>query len=584
MQNPKKALWLLLLASIGLASGCAQLTSRPAGAEVPPSQESTIATPSEDAVEGPLPNVELSTLLLYRLLVAEFAGQGGALRLSAEQYLFAAEETRDPRLAKRATRIAIYGDETALAMRAATLWHDLTPDDREAEQALAAVLISENRFAEARPHLERIIQAPARQGTQGYLIVANLLGRATDRPQALALMDELVRPRRHEAEPQFAAASLAVQLEQPAAALERLERVLKIDAHHLQALVMKARLLHATGRREEAINTLQRAVNEAPDNHQLRIVYARMLIDERRLDEARREFRTVDRKNPNDPEVIYALGLLALQADDFTEGEKQFQRLLKLQQREAEANFALGQIAESRNDIDAAIDYYEAVSEGDNALDARLRAAMLVARRDGIDQGRNYLHAIGTDTPSDAIKVAQMEGELLRQAERYEEAMAVYNDALALYPDHPELLYARAMIAERLDRLDILEQDLRTILQANPDDAQSLNALGYTLTDRTNRHAEALQLIEKALQLEPDDAAILDSMGWVLYRLGRYDESIGYLRRAYAQQQEAELAAHLGEVLWVAGQPQEARAVWDEALKQWPDHKVLRQTIERFVK
>ncbi len=582
MQNPIKPLWLLLLASLSLGSGCTQLTTRPASPEPALPQEAAAQSPSEDGVEGPLPEVELSTLLLYRLLVAEFAGQGGSLRLSAEQYLFAAEETRDPRLAKRAARIAMYGNETALALRAATLWRDLAPADQEATQALAAALIGENRFAEARPHLERIIQAPAKQGAHGYLITATLLGRATDKKGALALMDELVRPHDKEAEPLFAAASLAAQLEQPDLALERLEKVLRVDPHHLQALIMKARLLHAMNRKEEAITTLRRAVNEVPDNTQLRIIYARMLIDDRQLDEARHEFRLVDRKSPNDPEVVYALGLLALQANDLADGEKQFLRLLKLGQREAEANYALGQIAENRNETDKAISYYEAVSEGDNVLDARLRAAMLVTKRDGIDQGRNYLHNIRPDNAADAVRVWLMEGELLRQAERYDEAMVVYDDALVLFPDNPELLYARAMMAERVDRLDILEADLREILRQNPEDAQALNALGYTLADRTPRHEEAYQLVEKALRLSPDDAAILDSMGWVLYRQQRYDEAIQYLRQAYAKQQDPELAAHLGEVLWVSGQQKEARKVWDEALKQWPDHKILRQTIERF--
>ncbi|HEY0720896.1 MAG TPA: tetratricopeptide repeat protein [Gammaproteobacteria bacterium] len=583
MQNPNKALWLLLLASVSLGSGCTQLASRPASEEPALPQEAVEQSPDEDAVTGPLPKIELTTPLLYRLLVAEFAEQAGVLRLSAEQYLYAAEETRDPRLAKHATRVAMYGNEAALATRAAALWQTLAPEDREADQALAAVLISENRLAEARPHLERIIQAPAKQGgAHGYLIAANLLGRASDKKQALALMDELVRPHSHEAEPLFAAASLAAQLEQPEQALARLDQVLRIDPHHLQALITKARLLHATNRKEEAITTLRSAVNEVPDNTQLRTVYARMLIDDRRLDEARNEFRIVDRKAPNDPDVIYALGLLALQANDLADGEKQFLRLLSLGQREAEANYALAQIAETRGDTDKAIAYYEAVSDGDNVLDARLRAAMLVAKRDGIDQGRNYLHNIRPDNAADAIRVWLMEGELLRQAERYDEAMVVYDDALALFPDNPELLYARAMMAERIDRLDILEADLRAILRQNPDDAQALNALGYTLADRTNRYAEAYQLVEKALRLSPDDAAILDSMGWVLYRQGRYDESIRYLKQAFAKQQDPELAAHLGEVLWVSGQQNEARRIWDAALKQWPEHKVLRQTIERF--
>lgn len=579
MPNPTKPFWLLLLAAATLTSGCTRLAPKPAEDTVTMAE-----APSEDAVDAPLPNVALSPALLYRLLVAEFAGQGGELHLSAEQYLISAEETRDPRLAKRATRIAMYGNDIHTALRAASLWQELAPEDRDANQALAAIFVSAGQLAEARPHLQKIIESPAGHGTHGYLTAANLLSRAPDREQALAMMDELVRPHAREPEALYASASLAAQLDKPALALDRLEQLLRVDPHHLQGLIMKSRLLYGMERKEEAIATLRRAVNEAPDNPQLRTVYARMLVDERHLDEARREFRTIDRQTGNDPDVIYALGLLALQADDIKDGEKQFQRLLKLGQREAEANFNLGQIAESRNEIDKAIDYYEAVIDGENELDARLRTAMLIARRDGLDKGRRYLQNIHPDNAADTVKVALFEGELLRQAERNDEAMSVYDDALALFPDNPELLYARAMIAERIDRLDILEQDLREILRKNPNDAQALNALGYTLADRTNRYAEAQQLIEKALQLSPDDAAILDSMGWVLYRQGRHNEAIGFLKKAHALQSDAEIAAHLGEVLWVAGQKDEAQKVWNDALKREPDHKMLRQTINRLTK
>lgn len=579
MPNLIKPLWLLLAAA-GLMGGCSQLPPTPAADQAAEEAVTAEEPLSDDDVNAPLPNVELSPSLLYRLLIAEFAGQGGELRLSAEQYLSSAEETRDPRLAKRATRIAMYGNDARIALRAATLWQELAPQDTDADQALAAIHISSGELAKAHPHLQRVIEYPA--VAHGYLTAANLLSRAPDHDQALAAMDELVKPHHQQPEALYASASLAAQLEKPALALERVDALLRLDPHHLQGLIMKSRLLYAVERREEAIATLRQAVEQAPANTQLRTVYARMLVDERHLDEARREFRILDRQIPNDPDVIYALGLLALQDEDLKEGEKQFQRLLRLGQREAEANFALGQIAESRNEIDKAIDYYEAVSDGENELDARLRAAMLLARRDGLDKGLAYLHNLRPASGADSVKVTLFEGELLRQAERNDEAMSVYDDALALLPGNAELLYARAMVAERIDRLDILEQDLREILRQNPNDAQALNALGYTLADRTDRLDEASQLIERAMQIEPEDAAILDSMGWVLYRQGRLAEALDYLKQAYARQGDAEIAAHLGEVLWVMGQREEAHKVWNEALKRAPNHKVLRQTINRL--
>lgn len=584
MPNPQKTLWLLLLAAIGLSAGCSTLPSAPTEESVASEPEGAAEPLSEDAVAGPIPNIELSGELLYRLLIAEFAGQSGNPRLSAEQYLKTAEETADPRLAKRAARAAMYGNDGNLALRAATLWRDLAPDDLEASQALAGLLIGAGRTEEARPHLERIINTPAMRQGHGYLVAANLLARDSDKARARALMKELSGPHQQEAEPLFAYASLAAQQENTPVALQGLDQLLQLHPGHLQGLILKARLLHEAGRKEEALASLAAAVKQAPDNTQLRMIYARMLVDERRLDEARREFLTIDRQAPDNPDVVYALGLLALQANAPKEGERYFQRLLKLEQREAEANYALGQIAESRNEIDQAIDYYDAVDSGENALEARLRAAVLIAQRDGVDEGRDYLHTLAPDNAADIIRVALVEGELLREAQRPEEAMAVYDETLVLFPDTPELLYARAMVAERIDRLDILEQDLRTILRQDPDNTQALNTLGYTLADRTNRFDEAYQLVEHALRLAPNDAAILDSMGWVLYRQGRHAEALGYLRQALALQNDGEIAAHLGEVLWAAGEQSEARKVWDEALKQSPNHPLLRQTVERFIR
>jgi len=582
--KPNKALWLLLLAAIGLNTGCSQLSPRHGGGEPAKSAETAAEPVSEDAVEAPIPHVDLTQTLLYQLLVGEFAAQDGQFQLSTEQLLTAAEETRDPRLAKQATRTAMYANDSQLAMRAANLWHELAPEDRDADEAIAAIYISAGQFAQARPYLLQIIQKPSGTGTNGFLIAANLLSHAPDREQALALMDELVRPHSKEPEALYASAVMAAQVEKPALALDRLDQLLRVDPHHLQGLVMKSRLLYGMGRKDEGITTLRRAVNEAPDNTQLRTVYARMLVDEHRLDEARSEFRTVDRQSPDDPDVIYALGLLALQANDVKDAEKQFQRLLDLGQREDEANYNLGQIAESRNEIDKAIAYYEAVEDSDIELDARLRAALLITRRDGLDKGRDYLHKLHPASAADRVKVSLFEGELLRQAGHNAEAMSVYTDALATYPDNPDLLYARAMVAERLDRLDILEQDLRAILRQKPNDAQALNALGYTLADRTSRLDEARQLIEKAMKISPNDAAILDSMGWVLYKQGHNEESLGYLKQALALQNDPEIAAHLGEVLWASGQHNEAHKVWDKALKQAPDNKVLLKTIDRLTK
>lgn len=215
-------------------------------------------------------------------------------------------------------------------------------------------------------------------------------------------------------------------------------------------------------------------------------------------------------------------------------------------------------------------------------MGAQIRYAVLLGQQAGVEQAQHFLHALSQKSPQESIRLRRAEAEILIEAERLEQAMAVYNEALAAHPGDTELLYARAMLAEKIDRLDILEGDLRAILMQDPDNADALNALGYTLADRTDRHQEALELITRALSLKPHDYYILDSMGWVLYRMGRYEEAIKHLRRALAVNEDPEVAAHLGEVLWMMGNKKAARSVWQKALQSTPEDQGLLEVMRRF--
>lgn len=542
-------------------------------------QEPMAADSQNDPVSVPLPEVELTPQLIYKLLTAEFAGQRGALGLSADLYLKTAQETRDPRLAQRATRIAIYTRDADVASKAALLWVELSPEDLEAHQSAAALLIRNGRSEEARPYLEKILELSADNRSEGYLLIANLLSHDTNPPHALEMMKQLVGG---EPDALYAQASLAHQLNENEQATQILDGLLKAHPDHSQARLLQATVLHSLGQGEAALESLRLAVKQDPDNDQLRLTYARMLIDARHLTEARQEFGILIRRQPDNTDVRYALGLLALEAGDTDDATVHFKRLLDTSEHEAEARFALGQIAEIRKRPAEALEWYQSVPMGERFLDAQLQATRLIAREQGIDAARAYLLELPLTEPNEQIQRYLAEGELLASVERHEEAMELYEEALVLFIDNPQLLYARALTAEKLDRLDILERDLKRILQNDPDNTQALNALGYSLTDRTNRHQEALGYIERAHQQNPDDPAILDSMGWVLYHLGRLEEAQQYLERAAAMLDDGEIAAHLGEVLWVRGQKEEAKRVWNEALKFAPEHKVLQQTVERF--
>jgi tetratricopeptide (TPR) repeat protein len=561
---------------IGLA-GCAATPQKPA--------QALPEKPAETAAQAPeqVPATPLSPELLYKLLIAEFAAQDGQLQLSAQAYLKSAEESGDPRLARRATQTAVYARDAATALIAARLWVKLDPEDIDARQSLAALLIRNGQNDEAMPHLKKIITfSPEGKRGHGYQLVASLLARSEDPQQAMQQMEQLTADKPHDPEALYAHAELANQLGENEKARVMLEELLRQQPKRTEALILQARVLHSLGQEEEALKSLQRALKQNPDNDQMRLTYARMLVDARHLKEARRQFRKLNKRLPENSDVIYALGLLALEAGDINDAEPYFMDLVRLGEREEEARFALGQIAQSRDRPQEAIDWYQSVPRGDRYMEAQLMAAKLISEEEGIDQAIDYLQQLPLNSSEERIQRYLAKAELLASQNRYDEAMVTYDEGLAVFSDNTDLLYARALTAEKFGHLDILEQDLKRIIELEPKNAQALNALGYTLADSTDRFEEAHQYIKRALELRPDDPAILDSMGWSLYRLGRYDEAISYLRKALDQLDDAEIAAHLGETLWVSGHKSEARDIWNKAKQSNPDDKVLQETIKRF--
>lgn len=574
----RKVFLLPLLAGMVLFSACS----------LPTREEDTPQAPAHSTGVQPAQpikprEVELTSELLFDLMVAELAGQRGSLGVAAHNYLKTARKTRDARLARRATHFAIYAQDHDTALEGARLWVELAPDENEAQQSFAAMLIRRGDVDEAYPYLEKIITSNKNGKQSGLLIVAGLLGRDSDKERALDTMNRLIKPMSHDPHALYAYASLANSVGHQKEALETLEQLMERHGESRIALVLQAKIMSAQDNQKGALDSIARAVELEPDNHQLRLTYARMLVNQQQLPEAREQFRTLGKQAPHNGDILYALGLLAMQARDFDEAEILFKQLLALKQHRDEAFFSLGEIAEIKEQTKQAIEWYESVGKGKLLIDARLRAALIINREEGVAAAREYLHTIPTHVQTDAVRLIMLEGELLNDAGQNDAAMEVYSEGLSRYPDEIRLLFARGMQAESLNHLEIMEQDLRQILKQEPDNIQVLNALGYTLADRTLRYQEAYEYIRRALEQSPDDPAIIDSMGWVLYRLGRHQESLKYLRRAANMKQDGEISAHLGEVLWAAGNKDEARAIWKEALKLEPDHKYLRQVIDRYL-
>ena len=534
-----------------------------------------------EKIPSSLPAAQLTPRLLYDILLAEIAGQRGHAQLAAQLYLEAARTTRDPGIAERATRISLFARDRGKALAAANLWVETDPGNAGARETLVRLLLDQNRYQAAEQHLDQLLNTAQGEPVQRFMVVATLLGQASDPKAALGVMERLVR--RHGSSPEalLALSSLALRADDLAQARDSVDRALAARPGWVQAMVLRARILSSQGDAAGAARYLGDMVARYPDDRDLRLSYAKLLIEENRLAQALSQFQELAKGARGDDDILFTLGLLSIELGRHDQAREYLLKLADTGGRVSEARYFLGQMAESENHLEEADRWYAGVRAGQHYLDARIRRALLVARRGDLSGAREQLHAIPAAGRQAEVRVYMAEGELLREANQLPEAMDVYNGALDKFPGDTDLLYARALLAERMDDLPRAEEDLRRILAQDADNAEALNALGYTLADRTGRYQEALGYIIRALALRPNDPFILDSMGWVQYRLKHYDEALKFLHRAFDLQQDPEIAAHLGEVLWASGDRHGARRVWDRALQAAPNDPSLREVIRR---
>ncbi len=567
---------LTLLTLLWLA-GCTSLSG---GA----SPGSTLVERQKSPVNGAPSAQNLMADASYDLMVAEIALNQGQIALAVEHYLRVARVQRNPAIAERAVRVAVYGQDLEAAVEAARRWIELEPERVEARQVIAAIYIRQDEVQQAYDYIEDMIRDSRLADDELFPPLLGLLAREKNANTVLAVSKRIADAHAERAYAQYMHAMLAAQNGRSEEALDYFDRTLvlsEIDGVHSA----RAKVLLKLGRSAEAVDSLQKAVEARPDDQNLRLTYARLLVDVKAYEEARVEFEKLHQASPDDADLLYTLGLLSLESQRFDDAEKYMLRLVEMDERQGEAQYYLGRIYENRRLYEAAIDWYEQVHAGEYSFDARLRVAELLGVLERSEEAIAQLDAMlkGSQSNGSLVRIYITKGELMRSARRYGEAIEVFNTALEIVPGNSDLLYARALVAEKLGRIDLLEADIRTILKTEPDNAHALNALGFTLADQTDRYEEAYGYLERAIEIMPDDAAIIDSWGWVHYRLGRYDEAIRLLRKALSRLDDAEIAAHLGEVLWVTGQRDEAREVWQKALQKAPDDPLLLKVMQRFI-
>ena len=554
----------LVVATV-LVGGCA--TTRP--------------DPANDKVKAgdvaPLPRDAL-----YQALVAEMAAQRGQFDVAADQYAALTRSTHDPRVAERATRAAAMGRDDKKVLELSRKWLETNPRSLDARLFIAATLIRQGQLDAAREHVDVVLAESANAPDHGFGAVSSLLFNVTDGKAALAFMDKLIVKYQDDPYAHYTYGQIALRAEALDVALRAAETAHRLKPDWANAVVLQTRVLQLKGEPGRAADVLQAVVDKQPEDGGLRMIYARLLLSAGRYDASLAQLEILAKQVPDNVDVMLTAALVALDLKQLDTTERHLNRLLLQPQQGNAASYYLGAVAEARKDRPTAKKWYLGVTDGEHYLPAQLRVALIIADEGDVDGALKNVRAL---TPGDAAqkaRIANIEGSILYQAERYAAAMELFNAALKESPDNIDLLHSRALAAERLDRIDIVEQDLKAILQREPANAAALNTLGYTLADRTTRYQEAYEYIKRALELQPDDFAILDSMGWVLFKLGKHEEALTYLRRSWDAGQDPEVAAHLGEVLWVTGDQPGAREIWRRALEKAPDHKALREVMQRF--
>lgn len=565
---------LLALAVVLFLAGCAHSPSAGLGApeEDPPAVMPLV---TGDDPEG---------ALMFGVLAGEIAVRAGAYEDAARHYADAALLSDDPAIAERATRIALFARQYEYALQASERWRELAPESMEALQVSTVLLMEQGQPEAAADQLDTVIDTMLAEGGDPYPLVGSLLARAQDRDAAMEAVRLLTERRADDVGVHRVYVEAALRFRPGEGALQAARHAAERFPGSVPLQLLHARALGAAGHSDAALHVLQALVEAHPGSREARLGYARALAEHDDSVFARREMDRLVQRAPDDVQLLMALSLLNLEAGHLGPARDYLERLDALGQRRDEVAYFFGRLHELEQEPARARDAYARVGAGEYADDARLRAARLTLQLEGHGAARGPFDGMQQGGDRELARQAYLvEANTLREQHEYAAARDRLNRALIQFPGDSRLLYLRGLVHEREDNIAAAEADFRAILEAEPDNVSALNALGYTLADRTDRHAEALELIERAYEQEPDDAAIVDSYGWVLYRLGRLEEAETHLRRAYGMVQDGEIASNLAVVLWERGEREEARAILEAALEREPDHARLRRVHDDLI-
>ncbi|MCP5268525.1 MAG: tetratricopeptide repeat protein [Zoogloeaceae bacterium] len=522
--------------------------------------------------------------VVYQVLLGEIALQRGNISLAVSAYADLAYRTKDPKVLQRTIELASAAQQADVAYGAAKLWVETEPESQSARQMLAAVLIMQGRADELGPQITVLLEQDKANLGENLMRLNRMLARFPDKVALYHVLEKVLAPYAGIAESHFALATAALHAGDRLSALQEIRKALVLRPNWEIAALFTAQVL-ARDSASSALEYLEQFLEAHPEAKEVRLHLARGLVAEKRYTDARRHFDRLLADSPDDTALIYPVAILALQQNDVKSAEPAL-RLVFERGEPSEKNVAayyLGQITEGRKAYGESVRFYQQVGPGDQFAAAQIRVGkLLILQGADLAVAQAHLQASAKRYPLVQPQMVIAEAQLLRDAGKNLEALTLLEQVLARQPDQADILYDAALLAERLGRMDVLETNLRRVIELRSDNAHAYNALGYSFADRGIRLDEARQLLARASALAPDDPFIMDSMGWVLFKQGDLNGALGFLQKAYALRPDAEIAAHLGEVLWQLGKREDAIRVWGEASARHPESEELRAVRKKF--
>ncbi len=545
---------------------------------------------------GELPAVKLTADMLYRILASEIAAQRGRFDMASQSFLDLARETSDPRLAKRAFQFSMADRDMARSLRAAREWALLAPGDPEAVASSLALAASNGQTAGLASALWTRIEK-AENKEQAVIQASAIVSKMADKRVALEVLEKALHPSvRSLPVAHLALADAAWAAQEPARALQEARKALALDPG---SEVAAQRVLEYGLKVDSiaAINETRAYIKKHPDSRKLQLMLVNRLVDRHDFNAALEQVKVMRQRSPEDFDLLYTEAEVNMRSERYPEAQALLREYISVQTQRrksindkatnavadaSDARLLLVQIAEKQNRLTDAIAQLDLIDDPSLRFQAQVHKAVLQARMGNVALARRSIESLKPQDNNERSVIALTLASIYREAGRTDTAVEILVKADSAIPDTTEIKYDLAMLYERQGKYQEFERLMKRIIELDPNNANAYNSLGYTYADQNRNLDEAEDLLERALELDPGNPFILDSVGWYLYRTGDYEAALEYLQRSYNQMPSADVAAHLGEVLWVSNRPEEARRVWRAGMAKDPQNEALLRTLKRL--